>query len=78
MKNYKNIFIKIINQIDEKQKVKEICDYAAYSCDKLIIVGMKNTGNTEEYRILSTYNDEKDIIWNLEAAKLSILRQFKN
>lgn len=73
-KTNKNI-IKLVEGIDDKQKVKEICDYASDSFDKVIILGMKKIDNEEEYRIIGNYRDEKEIIWNLECAKLSVLRQ---
>ena len=73
-KTNKNI-IKLVEGIDDKQKVKEICDYASDSFDKVIILGMKKINNEEEYRIIGNYRDEKEIIWNLECAKLSVLRQ---
>lgn len=76
MTNKKNDkIIKIIDNIDNKQKVKEICDYASDSFDKVIILGMKKINNVEEYRIIGNYKDEKDIVWNLEVAKLSLINQ---
>ena len=73
-KNLKNV-IKLVEDIDDKQKVKEICDYASDSFDKVIILGMKKIDNEEEYRIIGNYKDEKEVIWNLECAKLSVLKQ---
>ena len=68
--------IKIVNDIDEKQKVKEICDYASDSFDKVIIIGMKKINNFEDYKIIGNHNDDKDLVWTLEAAKLSILNLY--
>ena len=65
--------VNLVETFDEKQKVKEICDYASDSFDKVIILGMKKINNIEEYRVIGNYEDEKDVVWNLEAAKLSIL-----
>lgn len=73
-KDIKNV-IKLVENIDDKQKVKEICDYASDSFDKVIILGMKKIDNEEEYRIIGNYKDEKEVIWNLECAKLSVLKQ---
>ena len=73
-KDLKNV-IKLVEDIDDKQKVKEICDYASDSFDKVIILGMKKIDNEEEYRIIGNYKDEKEVIWNLECAKLSVLKQ---
>ena len=73
-KDIKNV-IKLVEDIDDKQKVKEICDYASDSFDKVIILGMKKIDDEEEYRIIGNYKDEKEIIWNLECAKLSVLKQ---
>lgn len=73
-KDLKNV-IKLVEDIDDKQKVKEICDYASDSFDKVIILGMKKIDNEEEYRIIGNYRDEKKVIWNLECAKLSVLKQ---
>lgn len=73
-KEIKNV-IKLVEDIDDKQKVKEICDYASDSFDKVIILGMKKIDDEEEYRIIGNYKDEKEIIWNLECAKLSVLKQ---
>ena len=67
-----------VNEITDEQKVKEICDYASESFDKVIIIGMKKINYNEEYRIMSNYSDDKEIVWNLEAAKTSILNQIKN
>ena len=67
--------VNLVEPFDEKQKVKEICDYASDSFDKVIILGMKKIQNCEEYRIIGNYKDEKDVVWNLEAAKHSILSQ---
>lgn len=73
-KDIKNV-IKLVEDIDDKQKVKEICDYASDSFDKVIILGMKKIDDEEEYKIIGNYKDEKEIIWNLECAKLSVLKQ---
>ena len=73
-KEIKNV-IKLVEDIDDKQKVKEICDYASDSFDKVIILGMKKIDDEEEYKIIGNYKDEKEIIWNLECAKLSVLKQ---
>ena len=73
-KGIKNV-IKLVEDIDDKQKVKEICDYASDSFDKVIILGMKKIDDEEEYKIIGNYKDEKEIIWNLECAKLSVLKQ---
>lgn len=67
-----------INRMDDKEKVKVICEYASDSFDKVIILGMKKIDEFEEYRILGNYKDDKDIVWNLEAAKTSVLNQIKN
>ena len=67
-----------VNEITDEQKIKEICDYASESFDKVIIIGMKKINYNEEYRIMSNYSDDKEIVWNLEAAKTSILNQIKN
>lgn len=67
-----------INTLEDKEKVKIICEYASDSFDKVIILGMKKIDTFEEYRILGNYKDDKDIVWNLEAAKISILNQTSN
>lgn len=69
--------VNLVKPLDERQKVKEICDYASDSFDKVIILGMKKIDNIEEYRIIGNYKDEKDVVWNLEAAKLSVLNQLE-
>lgn len=75
MKKNLNNIIKLVEDIDDKQKVKEICDFASDSFDKVIILGMKKIDDEEEYKIIGNYKDEKEIIWNLECAKLSVLKQ---
>ena len=67
--------IKLHKPFDNRQEVQEICDYASDSFDKIIVLGMKKIENVEEYRMMGNYKDERDVIWNLEAAKTAILTQ---
>lgn len=67
-----------INEINDEQKVQEICNYASESFDKVIIIGMKKINGNEEYKIMTNYLDDKEIVWNFEAAKTSILNQIKH
>ncbi|MFL2819254.1 MAG: hypothetical protein ACJ0BR_06330 [Candidatus Puniceispirillales bacterium] len=67
--------IKLVDDMDEKEKIKEICNYASETFDKVIILGMKKIDNKDDYKIIGNYKDIHEIVFNLECAKLSVLNQ---